>query len=125
MYQEKYNDSMEMEEIYDDVRLSPIGLLAYDIIIKEFSNVFHQSYIDDDSKYILQADICQYLNGKEAYQLTYTSKKAIDIIRHESKNNISAFQAIQNKLNNRQHTAINKKRYIESNSSVNTKKLRI
>jgi len=86
--------------------LSPVSIMALDIVLKELSNIFNLS---GDENYIIQ-NISEYLtNGdKNTFNLSYVSKKAIDIIsaNYVNSNNILTkvnihimITAIKNNLN--------------------------
>ena len=75
--------------------LSQVGIFALDIIIKEFMNVQCNTMYEQ----ILLEEIQSYLNNKESNLLSYTSKKAIEIIRLDYKDNYLMLHAIYIHLN--------------------------
>jgi len=65
--------------------LSHVGILALDIIIKEYLNV--SSLVSMEDYNLLLSNIIDYLHDRETYILSYVSKKAIDIIKSYYLNN--------------------------------------
>ena len=77
--------------------------------------------------YILFCDISDYLMGRESYSLTYTSKKAIDIIKLEFIDAENVLQAIQNHINpplDEPSEINNRKRPYDTIQSIDSKKLK-
>ncbi len=120
-------DSPKSKNYNDTIKLSPVGILAFDIIIKEFTNVYHSMYSLHNDIYILLCDISDYLMGRESYSLTYTSKKAIDIIKLEFINAENILQAIKNHINpplDEPSEINNRKRQSDTIHSIDSKKLK-
>ena len=98
------------------IKLSNVGIIALDIIIKELTNAFHHTlFTSDEIKETLLQEISNYLLDKETYALTYSSKKAIDIIKLEYMDNNMILYAINNQLSteDKKPIKINKKRQVE------------
>jgi len=75
--------------------LSQYGILALEIVVKEFMNVQCNTMYEQ----LLLEEIRSYLNNKESNLLSYTSKKAIDIIRLDYTDNYLMLHAIYIHLN--------------------------
>ena len=67
----------------DCIVLSPTGIIALDIITKEFSNLSDLYFTSSEYIEHLCTNIYDYLQDRESYLLSYTSKKAVDIIKLE------------------------------------------
>ena len=86
--------------------LSPLSIIALDIIKKEYLNMANLASVSDEDNILLLNNISNYLHEKETYILSYVSKKAIDIIKLDYiiSNNILDIIflkiAIKNQLNN-------------------------
>jgi len=63
--------------------LSPIGILSLDIIIKEFFNISSLYFATPEYSEVICSNISDYLENKETYLLSYSAKKAIEIIKLE------------------------------------------
>ena len=63
------------------IMLSQIGILSLDIIIKEFSNISSLYFATTEYIDIICSNISDYLENKETYLLSYSAKKAIEIIK--------------------------------------------
>ena len=125
--------NLHINEI-DNIVLSNSGVLALDIIMKEFSNVSNLYFLSTDYINILCSSISDYVQGKEAYLLSYTSKKAIEIIKLEfiyyMNNDILLLQVIRKQLNRyneiETHTQTNKKkthkRHNSNSDNISNKK---
>ena len=119
------NDNMNLESEFTRIRqnkylkLSKVSIIALDIIIKELTNVFyHTLFTSDEIKETLLQEISNYLQNKETYALTYTSKKAIEIIKLQYININIILCAISNHLSKEDEPAkINKKRLVETSIS--------
>ncbi len=107
------------------IKLSNVSIIALDIIIKELTNAFHHTlFTSDEIKETLLQEISNYLLDKETYALTYSSKKAIDIIKLEYMDNNMILYAINNQLSteDKKPIKINKKRQVEPSISNLIKK---
>ena len=99
--------------------LSQTGIFALEIIIKEFMNVQCNSTCNEN---ILLDEIHNYLNNKESNLLSYTSKKAIDIIRLDYTDNYLMLHAIYIYLNKETPIVpINHKRRLDIPENSNKK----
>jgi len=114
----------------DNITLSNIGILSLDIIIKEFSNIPNIFFTSSEYIDIICSNIWDYLEGKDVYLLSYTCKKAIDIIKIEYiyyiNSNILILEAIRKYLNSYNDTIKIKcnKRQNTSSDDMNTLKKR-
>ena len=86
--------------------LSPLSIIALDIIKKEYLNMANVVSVSNEDNILLLNNILKYLHEKETYILSYVSKKAIDIIKLDyiiSNNELDIIFlkiAIKNQLNN-------------------------
>jgi hypothetical protein len=124
---QEVSQSMEIDELPNQIKLSRIGILALEIIVKEFTNtLYHSHIVSSEVKNMLLNDISNYLLDKETYQLTYSSKKAIDIIRLEYKEIHQMLIAINTQLDmcDDKPVIVNKKRPIGTTDYSHIKKSR-
>ena len=126
MNQEQYYSNVEDNELPIRIEITKTVELACDIIIKEFTNVFHHGqYILCEIIEMLLTDIKNYLLGKEEYMLSYSSKKAIDIIILEYNDVYTTIKAINyqlhinNSLPNKNITKVCKRSYNTDNTMKN------